>query len=244
MTTSTSGGTAGKGGWRKGVLPFAGGLQPHRSVSVVSLRQAVCIMADNPGIPGSRDCINPESRDWRLSGSRYILMYKYCLKNVANVVRKQAKKLASCSRVILCQKFFLMLCKFSQKNQIYSTIMIVFDFVSHRIRLRIRVHPWLHAPSPTYLPKLVTLREYMQCLLSCARPCSRRRSVVLYSLPENPETLSRKAMQESQLLEAAEASLKLTLHALKDSVTAHKPPDALKQSIRQAKVCKMQGGED
>ena len=51
-------------------------------------------------------------------------------------------------------------------------------------------------------------------------------------------------MQESQLLEAAEACLKLTLHALKDSVTAHKPPDALKQCIRQAKFCKMRGGED
>ena len=74
--------------------------------------------------------------------------------------------------------------------------MIVFDFVSHRVRLRIRAHPWLRTPSRTHLAKQLTFMKTIQCLLSCARPASRGRSVVLYSLPENPETLSRKAMQE------------------------------------------------
>ena len=51
-----------------------------------------------------------------------------------------------------------------------------------------------------------------------------------------------------------EASLKLKLHALKDSVTAHKPSDALKQRIRHRRSCmaevltshhyKMPAGED
>ena len=54
----------------------------------------------------------------------------------------------------------------------------------------------------------------------------------MYSLPENPETPSRSATLEtekSQLLEA-EASLKPTLNVLKDSLTARKPSDELKQS--------------
>ena len=52
----------------------------------------------------------------------------------------------------------------------------------------------------------------------------------MYSVSENPETLEQKcyAVEEVKQLLGAEVSLKLTLDALKESITAHKPSDALK----------------
>ena len=52
--------------------------------------------ADNSGV-GIPDCINPESRDWRLSGFRGPDMFPYrdsCLENVADAMWKETNKFA------------------------------------------------------------------------------------------------------------------------------------------------------
>ena len=145
-------------------------------------------------IPGSRDCIDPRIGDFRDFGIPIYSHTEILFKNVGNVMWKQVNEFAFFNRVTLCAFFpyaVQILVKTSSILQVWlylNSFHTVPDLEFELIRAS--------APVPPHLAKQVTLREDIQCLLWCARPSSRRRSVVLYSLPENLENLSRKPMGE------------------------------------------------